>query len=140
MAYVQPTATTFKTRFPEFTPVSDDLINAIIAEQASQVGESWDEDDRAPALQYLVAHLLTVQGEPGRSLEIAAGGSGSSSARGAIKMRKVGDVTTEYQNANERLGTGAGVNTVGRAGYEMTTYGRQFQLYLRRNFAGMIAI
>lgn len=140
MPYTPPTAASFKLRFPEFTPVADATITAILAEQAIQVGESWFEDDRAPALQYLVAHLLTIQGEPARSLEIAAGGSGSQSANGPMKRRKVGDVETEYQNSNERIGTGSGVNTVGRSGYELTMYGRQFQLYLRRNHRTMFAI
>lgn len=140
MAYTKPTAAEFKVRFPEFTPVADATINAIIDEQEIQVGESWFEDDRRPALMYLVAHLLTIQGEPGRSIEIAAGGSGSQTANGVLKSRKVGDVSVEYQNANERIGTGAGVNTVGKAGYELTMYGRQFQTYLRRNFRTMIVI
>lgn len=140
MAYTEPTPVSFKVRFPEFSPVSNDLIQAIITEQKRQVGESWFEDDRAPALMYLVAHLLTIQGEPQRSIEIAAGGSGGQAANGPMKRRRVGDVETEYQNANERSGTGSGVNTIGRAGYELTMYGRQYQTYLRRNFRSAMVV
>lgn len=139
MPYVAPTATSFKVRFPEFTPVADALINAIIAEQEPQVGESWLERDRAPALQYLVAHLLTVQGEPGRSIELAAGGSGAMAARGPMKRRKVGDTEVEFQTSAERLGLG-GITGVDGSGYKLTMYGRQFLIYLRRNCTTMIAV
>lgn len=136
MAYTTPTAADFKARFPEFTAVADALINLIIAEQEPQVGVTWIERDRVPALMFLVAHILTVQGEPQRT--IAGGATGA--VPGVVKRRKVGDVETEYQNANERLGTGSGVNAVGAAGYELTNYGRMFKTYLRRNFVAIAAV
>lgn len=139
MPYIPPTAAQFKTRFPEFTSVSDALISAIITEQQPQVGDTWVEVDRTPALMYLVAHLLTIQGEPQRSNEIAAGGSGASVANGVMKRRKVGDVEVDYQNANERIGTG-GAQSISGAGYELTVYGRQFLTYLRRNHRTMLVI
>lgn len=136
MPYTTPTAAEFKARFPEFTVVSDTLIGLVIAESEPQVGEDWIERDRKPALLFLVAHKLSMQGEPARS----AAGGGSAVIPGVIKRRKVGDVETEYQNANERLGTGSGVNTVGLSGYELTYYGREFRTFLRKNFTAVAAV
>lgn len=139
MTYVKPTPATFKLRFPEFKPVADLLIQAIIDEQEIQVGPSWFEDDRAPALQYLVAHLLSIQGEPQRSIVDEAGGGSGGGSMGTMKRRKVGDVEVEYQSRAEISGVGVG-SKVGSAGYELTVYGRQFLLYLRRNHRTMMVI
>lgn len=136
MAYTKPTAAEIKARFPEFTSVSDVLIGLVIDECEPQCGEDWLDRDRKPALMFLVAHKLAIQGQPAQSL--TPGGTGVS--LGVIKRRKVGDVETEYQNANERLGTGAGVNTVSASGYELTPYGREFRTYLRKNFTAVAAV
>lgn len=124
MAYVPPTAADLKVRFPEFTAVSDTLLDLILAEAQAQVGETWYERDRNPATLYLAAHMLALEGEPGRS----AGGT-SGGVSGPVKRRKVGDVETEF--------AGFGVSSGGAstdAGYEMTAYGRQFLRLLRLNF------
>lgn len=137
MAYTQPTTADFKARYPQFASVSDALVQLVLDESAPLVGESWLERDRRPALMLLVAHKLTLEGEPGRSTTIAAGGVWSD--LGVMKRRKVGDTEVDYQNANERLGTG-GIGTVGKAGYELTPFGREFQTYLRRNFSSVAVV
>lgn len=137
MAYVKPTTVQFKTRFPEFGPVNDARLSLVIDEVAPRVGETWVEDDRAPAIMYLVAHKLTMEGEPGRSTSLAAGGTGVD--LGPMKRRKVGDVEVEYQNANERFGTGIG-SLIGKSGFELSVYGREYLSYQRRNFSAVAVV
>lgn len=124
MAYVPPTSTDLKARFPEFSSVSDTLLDLILAEAQEQVGETWLERDRKPATLYLAAHMLAMEGEPGRS----AGGT-SGGITGPMKSRTVGDVRTEFAGFSV---SGGGAST--DAGYEMTAYGRQFLRLLRLNF------
>lgn len=130
MAYVPPTAADLKQRFPEFTAVSDTLVNLILAEASAQVGETWVERDRKPATLYLAAHLLAMEGEPGRSA-----GSTSGGVTGPVKRRKVGDVETEFAGFG-RTDTNGRTDT----GYEMTTYGRQFLRLLRLNFPAVVVV
>ena len=123
MPYTAPTATTFKARFPEFAPVSDDLIALVLAEAIDQVGDTWLERDRARAQMLLAAHTLTLEGEPARTTTGEATGLG-----GAIKRDKVGDVETEFFG----LGGSASGSTV--AGYGTTVYGQEFAALMRKNF------
>lgn len=129
MAYVEPTPTTFKARYPEFSAVDDALITLVIAEAVDQVGETWLERDRARAQMLLVAHTLTMEGEPGRS-STGQGAAGT----GLIKRDKVGDVETEF------AGAAASGGSADAAGYSLTTYGREFLLLMRKNFAGPVAV
>lgn len=134
MAYTEPTAGTFKARYPEFAPVSNDLITLVLQEAISQVGDTWVEKDRARAQMLLAAHTLTMEGEPGRTTT----GQGSAGT-GPIKRDKVGDVETEYQNAAERYGSG--VNYVNSAaGYESTEYGRRYLALLKLNFPAVAVV
>lgn len=126
MSYTTPTPAQFKARFPEFGTVPDALIEAIIDEQEPQFGETWIERDRAPALMYLVAHLLTTQGYPADT----AGDASGNVTRGPMKRRKVGDVEVEYAGRAGTAGGGTG------NGYDTTSYGLMYLSYFRRNFAG----
>lgn len=128
MAYVAPTAASFKARFPEFAPVSDVLVNLILAEAFDQVGDTWLERDRARAQMLLVAHTLTVEGEPGRT----ASGSGSAGT-GTVKRRKVGDVEVEFNGFGS---TSSG----GFNGFGSTSYGVQFMALMRLNFPSIMAV
>lgn len=130
MAYVPPTSADLKARFSEFAAVPDTLVNLILAEAQAQVGETWLERDRKPATLYLAAHLLAMEGEPGRS----AGGT-SGGVTGPMKRRKVGDVETEFAGFGV---SGGGAAT--DAGYEMTAYGGQFLRLLRLNFPAVAVV
>lgn len=130
MAYVPPTSTDLKARFPEFSSVSDTLLDLILAEAQERVGETWLERDRKPATLYLAAHMLALEGEPGRS----AGGT-SGGVSGPVKRRKVGDVETEFAGFEVSSG-GASTD----AGYEVTAYGRQFLHLLRLNFPAVAVV
>ena len=107
----------------------------ILEEAIKRVGPTWVERDRTPAILYLSAHLLTLEGYG----VLSPGGNGSSpNTAGHLKRRKVGDVEVEYQNANEALGTGNG--GMDRNGYNLTPYGRQFLLIMRRNFPAVAVV
>lgn len=125
------TPASFKARFPEFNAVSDTLIQIIIDEQSPQVGETWVAADRDPALQYLVAHILTLEGEPGRT---ASGGAVSDA--GKVKRRKVGDVEVEFFDSSASTVTGG----IGAGFYSTTRYGKMFYQYLRRNFTAIAVV
>lgn len=130
MAYVPPTASDLKARFPEFTAVPAATVDLILAEAANAVGETWLERDRKPATLYLAAHMLAMEGEPGRS-----SGATGSGVTGPMKSRTVGDVRTEF------AGFGAsGGGALSDAGYEMTAYGRQFLRLLRLNFPAVAVV
>lgn len=130
MAYVPPTSTDLKARFPEFSSVSNTLLDLILAEASAQVGETWLERDRKPATLYLAAHMLAQEGEPGRS----AGGTGGGTS-GPVKRRKVGDVETEFAGFSASSGAG------GRASeYGSTAYGLRFLDLLRKNFPAVAVV
>lgn len=130
MAFVPPTAADLKARFPEFAPVSDSLVNLILAEALPKVGETWIEADRRPAILYLAAHLLAMEGEPGRSA--TGGGIG---ATGPVKRRKVGDVEVEYAGGGTSAGGGSD-----ESGFLLTHYGRRYRELMRRNFPAILAV
>lgn len=129
MAYVPPTAADLKARFSEFTTVSDALVNLILAEAQAQVGETWLERDRKPATLYLAAHMLAMEGEPGRS----AGGTGGG-VSGPVKRRKVGDVETEFAGFGGSSGGASG------SGYEQSAYGQGYLRLLRLNFPAVAVV
>lgn len=120
--YVEPTAEDLKVRFPEFAPVSDTLVALILAEAIPMVGPSWIERDRRPAQLYLAAHLLAMEGEPGRTTT----GNGVA-VSGPVKRRKVGDVETEFTGAASSAGGSTPI-------YAQTLYGQRYLNLLRLNF------
>lgn len=129
MAYIEPTAATFKARYPEFTPVSDVLIGLVLQEAVGEVGITWLERDRARAQMLLTAHRLTLEGEPDRT----ATGVGIA-ATGVIKRDKVGDVETEWAGVS---GSGSGSSS---SGYGSTTYGQEFAALMARNFPAIAVV
>jgi hypothetical protein len=139
MPYVEPTAVSFKARFPEFVPVADALINLILAEAIPMAGETWLERDRAPAQMYYAAHLLAIQGYPARAVAPGSG-SGSIDVVGPMKRRRVGDVETEYAGTSSTSsGSGSGSGN-GDSFLESTAYGRQYLEIRNRNFRGALAL
>jgi hypothetical protein len=129
MAYVQPTPTTFKARYPEFVPVSDALIGLVLTESFAAVGDTWLERDRARAQMLWTAHTLTMEGEPGRTTT-----GNSSAGTGVIKRRKVGDVEVEFATPGSSSGGSIG------NGFASTTYGQQFLALMRLNFPTALAV
>ncbi len=129
MAYQEPTPTTFKARYPEFTNVSDALVQLVLNDAFADVGDTWFERDRARAQMLLAAHILTMEGEPGRTT------TGQSSAgTGFVKRRKVGDVETEFASPGGSSGSGAA------SGYGVTIYGQEFLALMRKNFPAVAVV
>lgn len=131
MAYEVPTPTTFKARFPEFTAVSDALVQLVLNDAIDQVGDTWLERDRARAQMLLAAHILTMEGEPGRTEN---GSSGATAGTGIIKRDKVGDVETEFATPSSS-GSGSALSA-----YGLTFYGQQYLELLRKNFPAVAVV
>lgn len=129
MAYLQPTSTTFKARYPEFCPVSNALVDLVLAEAIAQVGECWLERDRARGQMLLAAHTLTMEGEPGRSFS----GQGSAGT-GNMTQRSVGDVSVSFAApGSSSAGALAGI-------YSGSQYGIEFAALLRKNVPAVAAV
>lgn len=128
MPYTPPSVSDLKARFPEFTAVSDALVNLILnGEAIPRVGEDWYERDRKTATLYLAAHLLAAEGEPDRST------GGASSSTGPIKRERAGDTEIEYAVTTSSADVTAG-------DYASSTYGRRFLELLRLNFPAVVAV
>lgn len=145
-----PDAELFHTRFPQFQSVPEQHITFLIDEMSDHVGgleapERWRDQDYQPAIMYLVAHVLTMEGEPARS-DAIAGASGSpvtggvSVASGPVQKVEVGDVKTWFDTS--RSGT-AGIDSNALAGmgedrlnFSLTHYGRMFMRLREKNFGG----
>lgn len=128
--YTIPTAAEFKARFPEFSAVGDDLITLVIAESEPSVGETWLDTDRRPAVMYLTAHKLFLQGQG------PASGGAWSIVSGPMTRRKVGDVEVQYAGTGGAAGIGSG----SASEFARTIYGVEYWRLLRRNFSGTFAI
>lgn len=125
MAVTLPSAGDLKTRYPEFTGVSDDLVGLVISEASHLVDESWLEADQQPAILAYTAHLLWSEGWPARvSGTFDAGLSGR-----AMKSRKVGDVSVEYETAS----SGSGGGSASLLGLNLSPYGRRFAQLMKLN-------
>ena len=131
-----PTATTFKTRFPEFGPVSDDLVELVILEAVDAVGDNWLERDRTLARLLLTAHNLSMEGEPARSKSLAKGGAVQNAQSGPVTSFKDGDVAVTFG------GTGSGASGTGSAEIEFgkTSYGARYLVLMRKNFPTAFAV
>lgn len=131
MAYVSPTASTFKARFPEFAALGDTYVDLLLAEARQSTDAEWyNQDDRAPAEMYLAAHKAAGEG---RLIDASGGGINTT---GPIKRRKVGDVETEFAGLSGGSGDGSGNNNP----YLSTSYGRSYWELLRRNVTSIFAV
>ncbi|KRE07451.1 hypothetical protein ASE63_22390 [Bosea sp. Root381] len=124
MPYVIPTLSQFRTKFPTFAGVGDDTINAAIQEASASVDRSWIEADYQPAILYLAAHILTVDG----ALYGDIGSIGGVIGAGLVSEAKVGDVQVKLGSAGGGAGGGGS-----SSGYASTPYGRRYMELLRRN-------
>lgn len=57
-----PTTDDIITRFPSLEG-KEDLIDAILPEASAKVTDSWRVQDQKIAIMYLVAHMVTVEGD-----------------------------------------------------------------------------
>lgn len=135
MPYTLPTAAEFKAKFPTFAAVADPTITLAIAEASASVDLGWVEADYQPAIMYLAAHIMTLDG-------VVIAGSDLGSAGGVINAglvdeMKVGDVMVKMAGA---ASGGSGSSGSSGSGYLATGYGRRYLELLRRNQAGPILV
>ncbi|MCB1423156.1 MAG: DUF4054 domain-containing protein [Nitratireductor sp.] len=147
-----PNADTFKTRFPEFGLVADATVNAVLVEagrtviqgDGSSAAQTWIENDIGDACLWLAAHLLTLQGEPGRSqaAAIMETDNAASLSGGGIKSHKVGDTQIEFFQDGSILGSGGGSTDSAPAptSVDLSAYGKRYQELLRRSFPPVMCV
>lgn len=125
MPYALPTLQQFRTKFPTFADVGNDTIEDAIEEASASVDTSWIEADYQPAILYLAAHILTVNGALFGAL---GGGVGGIVGAGLVSEVKLGD-------AQVKLGSSSGGSGGGSSGSDLasTPYGLQYLRLLRRN-------
>lgn len=119
----------FIARFPAFTATDENgvlifpqtMVEEILAEAMTQVDDSWIEADYGPAVKYLTAHLLTVEG---------AGGERAAKP-GVIASESFGPMSVSY--AVTPSGSAAG-------DYSSTVYGQRFARLRAANFPGVTVV
>ncbi|TQI72913.1 uncharacterized protein DUF4054 [Bosea sp. AK1] len=124
MPYTLPTAADFRAKFPAFAAVGDPTVTLAIQEASSSVDESWIEADYQPAILYLAAHILVVDGAITDGLGLGA--VGGAIAAGVLSEAKVGDVTAKLASGGNSGGSSA-------SGYGSTAFGSRYLQLLRRN-------
>lgn len=118
--YVKPTAAHLIARYPAFAAVDVGTIRTWLVDAERFVDESWAERDYAAALMALAAHNMALAGLG------AATGAGAMPA--GVTRFKSGSMDVTISEA--------AAGAAARGGYGATVYGREFQIILRRNFAG----
>lgn len=124
MPYTLPTAAQFKAKFPTFAAVGDPTIDLAIQEASASVDQSWIEADYQPAILYLAAHILTIDGALAATAEL--GDAAGVVHSGLVSKMKVGDVDVTLAGGGS---AGAGAAT----GLRSTGYGLRYLELLRRN-------
>ncbi len=131
MPYTVPTAAQFKAKFPTFAAVADATIDLAIGEANASVDTTWVEADYQPAIMYLAAHIMTIDG-----VVIAGAGLGDGAGiinAGLVSDMKVGDVAVKLAGpAGGSSGSGSGLSSTG--------YGRRYLELLRRNQPAILLV
>lgn len=122
MAYTTPDAATLKIRYPAFAAVPDPTVDYWLADARLIVTDAWAADDRAIAEMLLAAHNMALQG-----LGTAGGTVANLAAMGV----------TDFKSASMSVSLDAEILRASKGGgYDATSYGAQFKVYLRRNRGG----
>lgn len=135
MPHIVPTVDQFRVKFPTFATVGDATITAALLEASDTVNIDWVERDYQPAILYLAAHILTLDGALTASSDISDAGSIINA--GLVSEMKVGDVSVKLAGASGGTGGGSGASG---SGYASTGYGRRFLELLRRNFPAVAIV
>lgn len=135
MPYTKPTAAEFKAKFPTFAAVGDPTIDLAITDASASVDVSWVEADYQPAILYLAAHIMTIDGVVIAGSDL--GSAGGVVNAGLISEMKVGDVQVKLSGSAGGASSGAGGDMTG---LRSTGYGRRYLELLRRNQSGPILV
>jgi hypothetical protein len=142
VAYTIPTATTFKTRFPEFGDEADDSITPFINAAAIWVDNIvWTEGDYPYAIIYLAAHYFKLYQQALLSAATGVGGGGDGGGETTIQTYLS---AIEFEDFRVRFGSGgrttASTTTGGAGGVSSsaqfmarTPYGMLFEQIRARN-------
>jgi hypothetical protein len=126
MPYDLPTAAQFKAKFLTFAAIGDPTLDMAITEASASVDRSWIEADYQPAIMYLAAHIMTIDGVLSATVDLENVSSVINS--GIVTKMKVGDVDVTLAGAASGT-AGAGAAT----GLRSTGYGLRYLELLRRN-------
>ena len=74
----------FRSRYPEFSSVADDLAQSILDESIAQVGDTWPETLVDAAQMALAAHTMAVEGAGSRNAAAATLGPMTQRKAGAV--------------------------------------------------------
>jgi hypothetical protein len=135
MPYTLPTAAQFKAKFPTFAAVADPTITLAITEASASVDRGWVEADYQPAILYLAAHIMTIDGVVIAGSDL--GSAGGVINAGLVSEMKVGDVQVKLSGS---AGGSSGSAGGDMAGLRSTGYGRRYVELLRRNQSGPILV
>lgn len=129
MAYVAPTPADFKAKYPQFSAVTDSVVQGALDEAALRVDESWLERDFAIARMLFAAHVLTITG------------SGTDQESKLAGLVNSGLTSVKSGSLQVQLGAlvGGAKKEVVR-GLESTTYGQRFMDLMRFNHPGVVVI
>lgn len=120
MPYTAPTPDQLQARYPAFASVLDATIQVWLTDAERYVDETWMEGDYAPAIMALAAHNMALN-NIGEQTAAAAFPAGVTRFKSGAMDVTISDTAAAAQ---------------ARGGYGSTSYGREFQLMLRRNFGG----
>jgi hypothetical protein len=122
MAYTAATPAELKIRYPAFAAVDAAVVEYWLTDSRLTVVDSWIEDDRARAEMALAAHNMA--------------GSGLGTGGGAV-ADLAGMGVTSFKSASMSVNFAEGtISAANSGGYASTRYGREFQVFLRRNRGG----
>jgi hypothetical protein len=121
MAYIVPTATEFKDRFPAFVAVEDHMCELALDEASHQVDEKlWTEFNFRLGIMLYAAHLLTLDGF----------GSSNDAKMVGFQLIRSGSLTLQ-RDTNANAGT---------SDLRSTGFGRRFSNLVRENFPGVLVV
>lgn len=128
------TATELKTRYPEFTVVSDARVSLFIDDAAADISTNWLERDRDRATMALACHMMSVEGEPNAS-DTNVDSDGARNGR-FLQSIKVGDTSNTFAETAAAAAVGNSSKTSTEASFMTTPYGQTYFKLRKKNFSG----
>ena len=118
---LSPTASDLTARFPAFAGVPTDTLNAVLAEAATRVDDTWTAGDYPLGVMLYAAHVLTLDG-------FGTGAEAALAAAGALNFESLqaGSLRVGQQPLPRN-------QTASRFILQQTTYGRRFLALLNVN-------
>jgi hypothetical protein len=135
MAYIFPTVDDFRTKFPEFSELSDEAIQILLDDAGRAVDQTWTEGDYSNAILFLAAHY--------HELDLMATTSSDATAEGVpagqtITSEHIGPISVSYGKAGAGASSGSGgVNT---STLDNTVYGQRYHDLLIKNIPAVLVI